>query len=72
MSESVKGGSHATPASGRPAPPVDVVDVEDEGVDETSTVAELRVVAQKHDIANYVDLRKPELLARIRKVLGLS
>ena len=77
MSESLRGGSHATPESGRPAPPPDVADlVEVEKgkveVNGSSTVAELRVVAQEYDIPNYKDLRKPDLLAKIRKVLGLS
>ncbi len=78
MSESLRGGSHATPESRRPAPPPDVADLkaeEEKGkveVNGSSTVAELRVVAQELDIPRYSRLRKPALLARVRKALGLS
>ena len=77
MSESLRGGSHATPESRRPAPPPDVADLvevekSEVEVNGSSTVAELRVVAQELDIPRYSRLRKPALLARVRKALGLS
>ena len=77
MSESLRGGSHATPESKRRAPPPDVADLKAEEKSEvevngSSTVAELRVVAQELDIPRYSRLRKPALLARVRKALGLS
>ncbi len=77
MSESPSGGSHATPESKRRAPPPDVADLvevekSEVEVNGSSTVAELRVVAQEYDIPNYAKLRKPALLARVRKALGLS
>ena len=71
MSESLKGGSHATPESRRPAPPPDVADVVglEEGVDVEDisghTVAALRVIAQELDVPRYAKLRKAELVAAI-------
>ena len=78
MSESLRGGSHATPESRRPAPPPDVADLDtangvvdtNAGMEEVEdlsghTVAALRVIAQELDVPRYAKLRKADLVAAI-------